>query len=72
MNRTIKIIGGVLLTIVLQSCASSNTATTTIYPCSIGCGNDNITPPKGYVYYQNRVMSLKEFNHITNQHIVQE
>jgi len=42
------------------------------YPCSIGCGNDNITPPKGYVYYQNRIMSLDEFNRITHQHIIQE
>lgn len=41
-----------------------------IYPCSIGCGNERITPPKGYVYYQNRVMKLSEFNRITNQNII--
>ena len=40
-----------------------------IYPCSVGCGNDRITPPKGYVYYDGRVMSLAEFNQLTHQHI---
>ena len=44
----------------------------TIYPCTIGCGNENITPPKGYVYYEHRVMSLQEFNRITHQHIIME
>ena len=44
----------------------------TIYPCTIGCGNEKITPPKGYVYYNHRIMSLQEFNRITNQHIVMQ
>ncbi len=44
----------------------------TIYPCTIGCGNENITPPKGYVYYQGKIMSLAEFNRITHQHIIME
>jgi hypothetical protein len=42
----------------------------TIYPYSIGCGNENITPSKGYVYYQKRVMNLSEFNRITGQNLV--
>ena len=45
-------------------------ADNTIYPCSIGCGNEGVTPPRGYVYYQNKLMSLGEFNRITNQNIV--
>jgi hypothetical protein len=43
-----------------------------IYPCTIGCGDERITPPSGYVYYQNRVMKLSEFNRITNQNIVMQ
>ena len=46
--------------------------TRTIYPCSMSCGNENITPPKGYVYYHHRVMSIEEFNEITHQHLVIE
>lgn len=53
---------------VIQGCVSL--ADNTIYPCSIGCGNEGVTPPKGYVYYQNRLMKLSEFNRITNQNIV--
>jgi len=53
---------------VIQGCGSL--ADNTIYPCSIGCGNEGVTPPKGYVYYQNRVMKLSEFNRITGQNLV--
>lgn len=53
---------------VIQGCVSL--ADNTIYPCSIGCGNEGITPPKGYVYYQNRLMKLSEFNRITGQNLV--
>ncbi len=53
---------------VIQGCVSL--ADNTIYPCSIGCGNEGLTPPKGYVYYQNRLMKLSEFNRITGQNLV--
>ena len=56
------------LGIALQGC--STLQDNTIYPCSIGCGNEGITPPKGYVYYQKRVMSLAEFKRITGQQLV--
>lgn len=70
--KTILTIGTLLLT--LQGCKTLENAIqpNVIYPCTIGCGNENITPPKGYVYYQNRVMKLSEFNHITHQNIVQQ
>lgn len=41
-----------------------------VYPCLMGCGDERITPPKGYVYYNHKVMKLSEFNRITNQHLV--
>ncbi|GIT98145.1 hypothetical protein [Sulfurovum sp. TSL1] len=72
MKKQLKIIIGIgtlSVVLLLQGCASYY-KDTTIYPCSIGCGDKGITPPKGYVYYQNRLMTLSEFNRITNQNIV--
>ncbi|CAA6825128.1 MAG: Unknown protein [uncultured Sulfurovum sp.] len=68
-----RILGLSVVTVLLSGCVSSdfmNTGKRTIYPCSIGCGDKRITPPKGYVYYNNRVMKLSEFNRITGQNIV--
>ena len=68
MRSILILVIGLLMTILLQGCVSL--ADNTIYPCSMGCGNEGITPPIGYVYYQNKLMSLDEFNRITNQNIV--
>jgi len=54
--------------VVMQGCSTLQDKT--IYPCSIGCGDKGITPPKGYVYYQHKLMSLAEFNRITGQQLV--
>lgn len=65
----------VISIMMLQGCSSmvqEAMGTRTIYPCSMSCGNENITPPKGYVYYHQRVMSIEEFNEITHQHLVIE
>ena len=43
-----------------------------IYPCTIGCGDKNITPPIGHVYYRGQIMTLQEFNQLINQNIVME
>ena len=67
-NKFIIAIGTITMLMMQQGCVSL--ADNTIYPCSIGCGNEGLTPPKGYVYYQNKLMSLEEFNRITNQNIV--
>lgn len=69
MKKQFKIAIAAMMILLMQGCASYY-KDTTIYPCSIGCGNENITPPKGYVYYQNRVMKLSEFNRITGQNVV--
>ena len=69
MTKKFKIAIGTMMIMILQGCGSYY-KDNTIYPCSIGCGNENITPPKGYVYYQNRVMKLSEFNLITGQNLV--
>ena len=69
MTKKFKIaIGTAVILMTQQGCVSL--VDNTIYPCSIGCGNEGLTPPMGYVYYQNKLMSLEEFNHITNQNIV--
>ena len=71
MKKKLTIIAlGTLLAI--QGCKTLENAMqpNVTYPCTIGCGNKNITPPKGYVYYQKRVMKLSEFNRITKQNIV--
>lgn len=71
MNQQLKVIIGIsalFMIMLLQGCVSL--ADNTIYPCSIGCGNEGLTPPKGYVYYQNRLMKLSEFNRITGQNLV--
>ena len=60
---------------IFSGCISSdyiNIGKRTIYPCSIGCGNENMTAPKGFVYYQNRLMSIDEFNRITHQNVYVE
>jgi len=70
--KTISILILTTLMLLLQGCVSKefmNIGKRTIYPCTIGCGDKGITPPKGYVYYNNRVMRLDEFNRITHQHI---
>ena len=64
MKNTILIL---IVGIFLVGCGDTHN---TIYPCSIGCGNEGVTPPKGYVYYQNRLMKLSEFNRITGQNLV--
>lgn len=72
MKKHLKVIIGIstlFMIMLLQGCASAY-QDNTIYPCSIGCGNEGITPPKGYVYYQKRLMKLSEFNHITEQNLV--
>jgi hypothetical protein len=69
MRKQIKIAIATMMILLLQGCASYY-KDTTIYPCSIGCGDESITPPKGYVYYQNRMMKLSEFNRITGQNVV--
>ncbi len=71
--KAISITVAVLTTIVLQGCFSSdfmNVGKRTIYPCTVACGDKRITPPKGYVYYQDKIMSIEEFNRITHQHLV--
>lgn len=67
--KTIIATGTFFLMMILQGCASYY-QDNAIYPCSIGCGDESITPPKGYVYYQGRVMKLSEFNRITGQNLV--
>lgn len=69
MKKQFKVTMVGMMVLLLQGCASYY-KDNTIYPCSIGCGNENITPPQGYVYYQNRVMKLSEFNRITGQNLV--
>ena len=69
MIKKFTIIIGLLISMMLQGCALYY-QDNTIYPCTIGCGNENITPPKGYVYYQKRLMTLSEFNRITGQNLV--
>lgn len=67
--KTIIATGTFFLMMILQGCASYY-QDNAIYPCSIGCEDESITPPKGYVYYQGRVMKLSEFNRITGQNLV--
>ncbi len=74
MLRSFCVLGCMFL---FQGCGSEYAemlpgAKQTIYPCTIGCGDERITPPKGYVYYQRRVMSLDEFNRLTGQNIVMQ
>lgn len=64
-----RMIIGMGMMMLFQGCASYY-KDNTIYPCTIGCGDESITPPKGYVYYQKRVMKLSEFNRITGQNLV--
>ena len=68
--KTIIAIGTFFLMMILQGCASYYYQDNAIYPCTVGGGDENITPPKGYVYYQGRVMKLSEFNRITGQNLV--
>ena len=64
-----RMIIGMGMMMFFQGCAS-HYKDNTIYPCTIGCGDESITPPKGYVYYQKRVMKLSEFNRITGQNLI--
>ena len=67
--KTMIAIGTFFLMMILQGCASYY-QDNAIYPCTVGCGDESITPSKGYVYYQGRVMKLSEFNRITGQNLV--
>jgi len=70
--KTISILTLTTFMLLLHGCISKdfmNIGKKTIYPCTIGCGNKGIAAPKGYVYYNNRLMSLDEFNRITHQHL---
>ncbi len=59
-NIVITISAGLVL--LVNGCTSPSQAfKPQVYPCVIGCGNDNLTPPKGYCYYGGKLMPLSEF-----------